>query len=117
MAFLTQTDQHSEQTVQTLTPQGRTTLIDDPTRTLDIRQLKQSLLLHWKLMFTRSLFKTADIEVQQPLPDDMAELVDASVIRCTATRQMCTIDAQDLRRGHALIESGKARGMIVLAGF
>jgi len=118
VASLTQTDQHFEQIVQALAPQGRMALIDDPTRPLDIRLLKRkSLSLHWELMFTRSLFKTADMEAQHRLLDDMAELVDAGVIRSTATEQMGSINAKNLRRAHALIESGKSRGKIVLAGF
>jgi zinc-binding alcohol dehydrogenase family protein len=118
VASLTQTDQHFDQIVEALAPQGRLALIDDPARPLDIRQLKRkSLSLHWELMFTRSLFKTADMEAQHRLLDDMAQLVDAGVIRSTAAEQMGSINAANLRRAHALIESGKSRGKVVLAGF
>ncbi|MDI9675007.1 hypothetical protein QM291_31125, partial [Pseudomonas aeruginosa] len=48
VASLTHTDQHLEQIVAALRPQGRLALIDDPA-SLDIGKLKQkSLSLHWE---------------------------------------------------------------------
>jgi NADPH2:quinone reductase len=38
------------------------------------------------------------------------------VLRSTLAGNFGTINAADLRRAHALLESGKARGKIVLAG-
>ncbi|MDH4450406.1 MAG: zinc-binding alcohol dehydrogenase family protein [Rhodoferax sp.] len=118
VASLTHTDQHYAQIVQALTPQGKFALIDDPAKPLDIMKLKdKSLSLHWELMFTRSLFKTADMVAQHKLLTELASLVDAGVIRSTATEQMGAINAANLRRAHTLIESGKARGKVILAGF
>ena len=48
---------------------------------------------------------------------EMAELVEAGVIRTTVGEHFGRIDAANLRRAHALIESGKAKGKIVLEGF
>ena len=118
VASLTQTDQHFEEIVKSLAPQGRLALIDDPAGPLDIRQLKRkSLSLHWELMFTRSLFKTADMEAQHRLLEEVAQLVDVGVIRSTVAEQLGSINATNLRRAHELIESGRSRGKVVLAGF
>ena len=68
-------------------------------------------------MFTRSMFKTADMAAQHRLLEEVAQLVDAGVIRSTAAEQLGTISAANLRRAHALIESGRSRGKVVLAGF
>src|SRR5882757_1225080 len=46
-----------------------------------------------------------------------ATLVEAGVIRTTLAETLGTINAANLRRAHALLESGKARGKLVLAGF
>ena len=46
-----------------------------------------------------------------------ADLVDAGRIRTTLGEHYGRIDAANLRRAHALIESGTARGKIVLEGF
>jgi zinc-binding alcohol dehydrogenase family protein len=117
VASFTQTDAHFAEIVESLAPQGKFGLIDDP-KTIDITQLKRkSISLHWELMFTRPLFGTADMIAQHRLLSDAAELVDAGVIRTTFAEHFGRINAANLKRAHALIESGKARGKIVLEGF
>jgi hypothetical protein len=44
-------------------------------------------------------------------------LVDAGIIRTTFGVNFGTINAENLKRAHALIESGKSKGKIVLEGF
>ncbi|MEA1607880.1 zinc-binding alcohol dehydrogenase family protein [Pseudomonas spirodelae] len=118
VASLNQTDQHYAQLVEALAPQGRLALIDDPEQPLDIMQLKRkSLSLHWELMFTRSLFETADMIEQHRLLQRVAELVDAGTLKTTLGEHFGSINAANLRRAHALLESGTARGKIVLEGF
>ncbi|MGG5871566.1 zinc-binding alcohol dehydrogenase family protein [Pseudomonas peli] len=118
VASLTQTDKHFAQLVEALAPQGRLALIDDPEQALDIMQLKRkSLSLHWELMFTRSLFETADMIEQHRLLDRVAELVDAGTLHTTLGEHFGSINAANLRRAHALLESGTAKGKIVLEGF
>jgi len=118
VASLTQTDQHYAQLVECLAPQGRLALIDDPLQPLDVMQLKRkSLSLHWELMFTRSLYQTADMIEQHRLLERVSDLVDAGVLKTTLGEHFGTINAANLRRAHALLESGKAKGKIVLEGF
>lgn len=114
---LTHTDQHFPALVEVLKPQGKLALIDDPAG-LNVLALKgKSLSLHWESMFTRSLYGTEDMSAQHHLLNRVAELVDAGRLRTTLTETFGTINAANLRRAHALIESHKARGKIVLAGF
>jgi NADPH:quinone reductase-like Zn-dependent oxidoreductase len=68
-------------------------------------------------MFTRSLFHTADIQRQHELLNRVAELVDAGRVRSTLAQHFGTINAANLRRAHAQIESGTTLGKIVLEGF
>jgi zinc-binding alcohol dehydrogenase family protein len=118
VASLTQTDQHWDQLVELLAPQGKIGLIDDPAAPLDVMQLKRkSLSLHWELMFTRSLFHTADMQRQHELLNRVADLVDAGRVRSTLAQHFGTITAANLRRAHAQIESGTTLGKIVLEGF
>jgi len=117
VASLTQTDQHLEQIVESLAPQGHLALIDDPP-TIDVKLLKRkSLALHWELMFTRSLFKTPDMIAQHHLLNEVSQLVDAGLLRTTYADHYGTICAENLKRAQALIESGQSRGKIVLEGF
>ena len=113
----TQTDQHLEAVVELIAPQGRFGLIDDP-MTLDINRFKRkSVSVHWEFMFTRSFFNTADIAKQGKLLNEVSRLVDEDVLRTTLTQRYSPIDAANLKQVHALIESGKARGKIVLEDF
>ena len=113
----TETDRHFDAIVELMCPQGRFCLIDDP-GLLDMRKLKRkSLSLHWELMFTRPLYGTADIEEQHRLLTRVSGTVDAGTIRTTLTQNFGPINAANLLRAHALIESGQSRGKIVLEGF
>jgi len=118
VASLTQTQQHYAEIVKSLAPQGRLGLIDDPSEPLDLMALKgKSLSLHWELMFTRSMFKTPDMQAQHDLLGRVADLIDAGRLRTTLGEHFGKIDAQNLRRAHAFVESGTARGKVVLEGF
>jgi zinc-binding alcohol dehydrogenase family protein len=117
VASLTATEHHFPAIVEILEPQGRLGVIDDPP-TLDINSLKRkSLSFHWEFMFTRSLFETEDMIGQHRLLDEVAALIDAGVIRTTLNANLGPVDAANLKKAHALIESGKSRGKIVLEGF
>jgi NADPH:quinone reductase-like Zn-dependent oxidoreductase len=117
VASLTHTDQHYEQLIEALAPQGQLALIDDPAQ-LDVVKLKRkSLSLHWEFMYTRSLFETPDMQAQHALLEQVAQLIDAGTLRTTLGEHFGSINASNLRRAHALLESGKARGKIVLEGF
>jgi zinc-binding alcohol dehydrogenase family protein len=117
VASLTHTDQHYEQLIEALAPQGQLALIDDPAQ-LDVVKLKRkSLSLHWEFMYTRSLFETPDMQAQHALLEQVAQLIDAGTLQTTLGEHFGSINASNLRRAHALLESGKARGKIVLEGF
>ncbi|WP_325436594.1 zinc-binding alcohol dehydrogenase family protein [Pseudomonas nitroreducens] len=117
VASLNQTEQHLPEIVASLRPQGRLALIDDP-ENLDVRLLKQkSLSLHWEFMYTRSMFQTDDMIEQHKLLKRVAGLIDSGVLKTTLGEHFGKIDAANLRRAHALLESNTAKGKIVLEGF
>ncbi|AOY96710.1 NADPH:quinone reductase [Cupriavidus sp. USMAA2-4] len=117
VASLNQSDRHFDQIVEAIRPQGRFALIDDP-ELVDFRKLKRkSVSLHWEFMFTRSMFATDDQVRQHELLEQVAAMVDAGTLRTTLGEHFGTIDAASLKRAHALLESQRARGKIVLEGF
>ena len=118
VASLTQTDLHYAELVQLLAPQGKLALIDDPENGIDIMPLKQkSISVHWEFMFTRSMFSTADMHIQHQILTDLTRLIEQGQIKSTLQQEFGIINAANLRQAHALLESGKAIGKIVLAGF
>lgn len=117
IASLNHTDEHWQQLVDAAAPQGRIALIDDPTKPLDVMALKRkSLSLHWELMFTRSLFQTDDMIKQGEILSHVASLIDTGRLRSTVNLILSPINADNLRRAHALIESNTTCGKIVLHG-
>ena len=113
----TNTDKHLAEIAKLIAPQGRFALIDDPP-TLDVMAFKgKCVSVHWEMMFARSTFQTADMAEQGVLLNEVADLVDSGTICTTVGARFGPINAANLKRAHALIESGRARGKVVLEGF
>ncbi len=115
---LTHTEQHFNELVASIAPQGKLALIDDPSSPLDIMKLKvKSISLHWELMFTRSMFQTEDMIEQHNLLNKVSELIDAGTLNTTLKSTQGRINAENLKKAHANIESHNTIGKIVLEGF
>lgn len=113
----TNSDDHFSDIVELIAPQGRFALIDELERNY-IQPLKtKAVSIHWELMFTRPLFTTADVEKQHELLSEIAGLIDSGKIRTTLAEDFGPICASNLRRAHTIIESGRAKGKIVLSGW
>jgi zinc-binding alcohol dehydrogenase family protein len=115
---LTKVEDHFDQIIEGMTPQSAVVLIENPARPLEITKLKpKSISLHWEFMFTRSRYETADMGEQGRLLGEVAGLVDEGRIVSTMQTNLGAINAANLRQAHALVESGKTMGKVVLAGF
>src|SRR5205807_149561 len=113
VASLTNTDQHYKALADLIAPQGKFGLIDDPPE-FNVAAFKgKAVSIHWESMFTRSSFQTPDMIAQHHLLDDVADLIDKGVLRTTLDQTFGTINAANLKRAHALIESGTSRGKVV----
>lgn len=114
---LTHTDQHAEQLIQCLKPQGKFALIDSPKNVnFNLFKLK-SISIHWEMMFTRSMFKTEDMIQQHHILTQVAKLVDEGKIKTTLTEELGRINAKNLQKAHDHIESTRSMGKLVLQGF
>jgi len=117
VASLTATARNFAQLVEVLAPQGKLGLIDDP-ESLDVVPLKRkSASLHWEFMFARSLWQTTDMAEQGRLLNRVSDLVDKGELRSTQTQTLSPINVENLKKAHALVESGKAIGKVTLSGF
>lgn len=113
----TQTDRHLAEIVELIAPQGRFGLIDDPEMLNVVPFKRKAVSIHWELMFTRPIFQTSDMDAQGRLLNDVARLVEEGRVRSTIAENLGPITAANLKTAHVLIESGKAKGKIVLAGW
>lgn len=117
IAGISGTDTSFPQIADIIAPQGKFALIDDP-ETLDIKPLKRkSVSVHWEAMFTRSMFETADMIAQHRLLNEVAAMIDSGLIVTTAARELTPINAANLIKAHAQIESGTTIGKVVLSGW
>jgi len=113
----TQTDRHVAAIAELIAPQGRFGLIDDPS-SFDIMLFKRKAVsIHHELMFTRSIYGTADMAEQGRILNEVARLVDEGKIASTLTKRFGPINAANLKAAHAQLESGATIGKVVLEGF
>jgi NADPH2:quinone reductase len=117
VASLNATEEHYPALIELLAPQGRIGVIDDP-KTLDSKPLKlKAASISWELMFTRSMFQTPDMIEQHHILNQLADLVDRGIVRTTSAHDYGTINAANLKKAHAFLETGRSHGKIVLTGF
>jgi NADPH:quinone reductase len=109
---------HWDAAVELIRPQGGIVSIDDTDLPMPMAGMKaKAASLHWELMFTRSMHQTPDMIKQHHLLNYVARQIDDGNIHTTVTEVLQPINASNMRRAHALLESHKARGKIVLEGF
>ena len=99
-----------------MNPQGHITLIDNFDDSIAPFKPK-SITVSWEMMFTRSLFQTADMDAQHRLLKLVSDLVDAGMLRTTLTHVGGCLTAANLGLAHERIETGRTIGKTVLEGF
>lgn len=115
VAALSNTAEHWNELADLIAPQGRLAIITDHD-TLDAVPFKaRSVSLHWEMVFTRPLYRTPDRVAQHRILDEVAALVDAGVLRSTASHVLHPLDAARLIAAHRLVEGGGIVGKVVVA--
>jgi len=116
IAAITTTSGSAPSLARAMNPQGHITLIDNFDDSIAPFKPK-SITVSWEMMFTRSLFQTADIDAQHRLLKEVSAMVDAGALRTTLTRVGGPLTAANLRLAHERVETGRAIGKTVLGGF
>lgn len=101
-----------------IAPQGRICSIVRTLRPVDLAPLQEkSVSFSWEGMFTRSSFRTPDMQAQHNLLEDAAGLLEAGTLVTTLRSNLGKICAANLRLAHQRIEQGHTVGKLVLEGF
>ena len=109
---------HWNTAVELIRPQGGIVSIDDTHLPMPMDGMKmKAASLHWEFMFARAMHQTPDMIEQHKLLSWVAAEIDAGRIRTTVSEVLSPINAANLREAHRLIETGQAKGKIVLDGF
>ena len=110
------TDRHFKDMVDVIKPQGKICSIVGTEHPLDLNLIKnKSVTFAWEFMFTKSMYETDDIQSQHELLNQVADLVDRGILKTTVTQNLGALNAIDLAKAHALLESGKTVGKLVLS--
>lgn len=105
-------------TAELIKPQGKIVGLVDNVAPLDLKLLKsKSATFAWEFMFARAMHQTPDMAAQGGLLNAVAALVDAKKLRTTLTGTISPINAANLRKAHAQLESGRTIGKVVLSGW
>ncbi len=115
---LTRTEDYFNEIIEGMAPEGAMVLIENLATPVDLNKMKpKSLSLHWEFMFGRARYQMENMKEQGRLLNEVSGLVDAGLIRSTVQTNVGTINAANMKRAHALVESGKTIGKVVLSGF
>ena len=77
---------------------------------------RKALSLHWEFMFARPMYQTPDMQAQHDILEEAGRLLENGTLRHTMKEHYGALDAANLRRAHAAIESGRMIGKLVLSG-
>lgn len=109
---------HWDTAVELVRPQGGIVSIDDTNLPMPMDGMKmKAASFHWEFMFARAMHQTPDMIEQHKLLSWVADEIDAGRLRTTISQVLSPINAANLREAHRLVETGKAKGKIVLEGF
>jgi len=109
---------HWDACVDMIRPQGAIVTIDEANVPMPMAGLKtKAASLHWEFMFARAMHQTPDMVEQHKLLTWVAVQVDAGKLKTTVSDVVSPINATNLREVHRRIETGEAKGKIVLSGF
>ncbi|MBI5520416.1 MAG: zinc-binding alcohol dehydrogenase family protein [Desulfovibrio sp.] len=111
----THMEEHWQAMAQVLAPQGGVLLIDDPAGPLDITVFKRkSARICWEFMFTRSMFRTADMARQGFILESVARLVDQGRVRATRAETLSGLSPETIRAAHLRQRTGTMVGKQVI---
>lgn len=96
-------------------PQGHIVSITGSNEPLNLNLLKmKSVSFSYELMYTRSMFNTDDIDQQHHILNELAALLDAGKLKTTLTTTLEGFTVENLKKAHAMQESGKTIGKTVI---
>jgi zinc-binding alcohol dehydrogenase family protein len=117
IAALNGTDRHWPTMAEIIAPAGKIGVITNHD-SLNVTPLRsKSASLHWEDVVTRTSFGALDMSAHHRILEEVASLANAGVVRSTATKELHPLNAANLRQAHALVESGRMLGKVVLEGF
>lgn len=101
--------------VELIKPQGHIASITGSAEPVVLNKLKsKSVSFSWELMYTRSMYQTEDMIEQHNILNIVADLLDDGILKTTLNTTLNGLTAENLKKAHELLESGKTIGKIAI---
>lgn len=101
--------------VELIQPQGHIASITGSNDPVALNKLKnKSVSFSWELMYTRSMFETADMQEQHNILNKIADLLDNGTLKSTLNETFTGLTPENFKKAHELLESGKTIGKIAI---
>lgn len=115
---LNDTDYYFLTMAELIKPFGKICCLVDNKEPVDLKILKsKSVTFTWEFMFTRPMYGTNDMYKHQKYLNEISELLDNQIIKTTLHTTLSPINAKTLKKAHAMLETNRTIGKIVLEGF
>ena len=112
------TDAYWDAMADAIVPQGKICTIVENKGPLDQQVMKLKSVTHvWELMFTRSKYQTEDMVEQHKLLERIAGWIDGGMIKGILREKLEPINAANLKKAHAKLQSGTMIGKLALKGW
>jgi NADPH:quinone reductase len=111
------TEMHIQNMADVIRPQGKICTIVETQNSQPVNInlfQRKSVGFMWELMFTRPLFQTPDMQAQHDLLNEAGRMLDEGLLTTTLTENFGPLTAENLRRAHQKVESGRMIGKLVL---
>lgn len=101
--------------VELIKPQGHIASITGSSEPVLLNKLKsKSVSFSWELMYTRSMYETEDMVEQHNILNIVADLLDDGILKTTLNTTLNGLTAENLKKAHELLESGRTIGKIAV---
>lgn len=113
---LSDPDGHMANMAETIAPQGKICSILPLQKPLDMQLFAKSVTFAYELMYTRSVYQTADMLEQHKALNRISEWADESSIVSTLANQLKPLNADTLKEAYEQLLTNRTIGKIVVEG-
>lgn len=111
-------DAHWQEISEIIKPDGMVAAITENHHLIDLQKLtKKRVTFAWKWMYSKSYYQTEDMISQHEILNKLSKLYEDNELIPINKISYSPINAENMRKAHADVESGKMVGKVVLTGW
>lgn len=111
-------DAHWDEIAQLIKPEGFVAATTENHHLIDLQKLtNKKATFAWEWMYTKSYYHTSDMISQSHILNRLAKLYDDKKLKLIDTKHYSPINAKNLRKAHADVETGHMTGKVTLSGW